>query len=95
MARIVAVFGATGTQGSIHFQRLRYRFLKLACISGGSVVAALQADGTFTPRAVTRNPTSEAAQKLKAQGVDVVQGDLWDKSSLVKALEGSEGVFGV
>ncbi|KII90698.1 hypothetical protein PLICRDRAFT_39272 [Plicaturopsis crispa FD-325 SS-3] len=76
MARIVTVFGSTGTQGS-------------------SVISALLADGTFTPRAVTRNVSSEASQKLKARGVEVVQGDLWDKESLKKALAGSEGVFGV
>lgn len=62
---------------------------------GGSVIAALKADGSFVPRAVTRNRASEAAQKLTSQGVEVVQADLWDKASLSKALVGSEGVFGV
>ncbi|KAG2342315.1 hypothetical protein BDR05DRAFT_964275 [Suillus weaverae] len=40
--RIVAVFGATGTQGL-------------------SVIQALLADGTFVPRAITRNCSSEKA----------------------------------
>ncbi|KAN0084223.1 hypothetical protein V8E55_007727 [Tylopilus felleus] len=62
---------------------------------GSSVVKALLADGTFTPRAVTRNPSSEKALKLKELGVEVVQGDLWDVPSLKNAMSGAEGVFGV
>ncbi|KAJ7776282.1 hypothetical protein B0H16DRAFT_1712658 [Mycena metata] len=62
---------------------------------GASVVDALLKDGTFTPRAITRDPDSEASKKLKARGVDVVKGDTADKASLVSALQGSEGVFGV
>jgi uncharacterized protein YbjT (DUF2867 family) len=58
-------------------------------------VNTLLADGTFTPRAVTRNPSSEAAQKLKARGAEVVKADLWDVESLKTAIAGSEGVFGV
>ncbi|KAI9569974.1 hypothetical protein HD554DRAFT_2089140 [Boletus coccyginus] len=62
---------------------------------GSSVVQALLADGTFTPRAVTRNPDSGRALRLKQLGVEVVQGDLWDVPSLKNAMDGAEGVFGV
>ncbi|OAX42637.1 NAD(P)-binding protein [Rhizopogon vinicolor AM-OR11-026] len=74
--RIVAVFGATGTQGS-------------------SIVQALLADGTFIPRAVTRNPNSEKAIKLKTLGAEVAQADLWDIDSLKQVLSGVEAVYGV
>lgn len=74
--RIVAVFGATGTQGS-------------------SVVKALLADGTFVPRAITRNCSSERALKLKTIGAQIVQADLWDIDSLKQALSGVEAVYGV
>lgn len=74
--RIVAVFGATGTQGS-------------------SVVKALLADGTFVPRAITRNSSSERALKLKTLGAQVAQADLWDIDSLKQALSGVEAVYGV
>jgi len=74
--RIVAVFGATGTQGS-------------------SVVQALLADGTFIPRAITRNPNSEKAMKLKTLGAEVAQADLWDIDSLKQVLSGVEAVYGV
>ncbi|KAJ7490655.1 hypothetical protein FB451DRAFT_1552294 [Mycena latifolia] len=74
--RIVAVFGATGLQGS-------------------AVVEALLKDGTFTPRAISRDPESEASLKLKARGVEVVKSDSGDKAALVDALHGSEAVFGV
>jgi len=62
---------------------------------GSSVIDALLADKTFTVRAVTRNPDSDASKALKGRGVEVVKGDLNDKQSLVKALKGSEAVFGV
>ena len=59
------------------------------------MVDALLADKTFSPRAVTRNASSEAARQLAARGVEVVTGDLWDKESIKQALTGCEGVFGV
>ncbi|KAJ7124018.1 hypothetical protein C8R43DRAFT_1031564 [Mycena crocata] len=64
-------------------------------LQGGAVVRALLKDGTFTPRAITRNPDVEDALKLKALGVEVVKGDSLDKASLVTALRGSEAVFAV
>ncbi|KAJ7288605.1 hypothetical protein C8J57DRAFT_1214719 [Mycena rebaudengoi] len=45
-SRILAVFGATGLQGS-------------------SVIDAILKDGTFTPRAITRDVKSEASLKLR------------------------------
>lgn len=65
------------------------------CNPGSSAVAALLEDGTFTPRALTRDATSDAALKLKANGAEVAQVDLNDKTSIVSALRGSEAVFGV
>jgi uncharacterized protein YbjT (DUF2867 family) len=73
---IIAVFGATGTQGS-------------------AVVDALLSDATFTPRAITRKPTSEKALALKARGAEIAQADIWDKESIKKAIAGCEGVFGI
>ncbi|KAK7048077.1 NmrA domain-containing protein [Favolaschia claudopus] len=64
-------------------------------LQGGSVVDALLKDGSFVPRAITRDPDSDASKKLKARGVEVVKGDSGDKAGLVRALQGSEGVFGV
>ncbi|KAF7361036.1 NmrA domain-containing protein [Mycena sanguinolenta] len=62
-------------------------------LQGGAVVDGLLKDGKFVPRAITRDPGSEASQKLKARGVEVVRGDSADKASLVTALHGSEAVF--
>ncbi|KAK7048079.1 NmrA domain-containing protein [Favolaschia claudopus] len=64
-------------------------------LQGGSVIKGLLEDGTFVPRAITRNPDSEAAKKLKARGVEVVQGDSLIKEGLADALRGSEAVFAV
>ncbi|KAJ7289518.1 hypothetical protein C8J57DRAFT_1445540 [Mycena rebaudengoi] len=62
---------------------------------GTSVLDAVLADGTFTPRAVTRNPDSDASKALKAKGVEVVKANLNDKESIKAALKGSDVVFGV
>ncbi|KAJ7618816.1 hypothetical protein DFH06DRAFT_1011921 [Mycena polygramma] len=64
-------------------------------LQGAAVVRALLKDGTFTPRAITRNPESAAALKLKAEGAEVVKGDPLDRTTLTDALRGSEAVFGV
>ncbi|KAJ7772970.1 hypothetical protein DFH07DRAFT_952941 [Mycena maculata] len=63
-------------------------------LQGSAVVDALLKDGTFTPRAITRNPDSEKSLELKERGVQVVKADSGDKASLVSALQGSEAVFG-
>ncbi|KAJ7738391.1 hypothetical protein B0H16DRAFT_1424930 [Mycena metata] len=62
-------------------------------LQGSAVVERLLNDGTFIPRAITRDPESEASRKLKARGVEVVKGDSGDKASLVNALRGTEAVF--
>ncbi|KAJ7777577.1 hypothetical protein DFH07DRAFT_1056413 [Mycena maculata] len=64
-------------------------------LQGSAIIKGLLKDGMFVPRAITRNPDTEAAQKLKVSGVEVVRGDMVDKASLVNALRGSEAVFAV
>ncbi|MBV7417242.1 NmrA family NAD(P)-binding protein [Comamonas sp. CMM03] len=59
---------------------------------GGAVVRALLQAG-HPVRAMTRDPSSAAAQALSAQGVDVVKGDFNDAASLDAALAGVGGVF--
>jgi putative NADH-flavin reductase len=90
--RIVAVFGATGTQGML---LTSCSSLRLTRSSGSSIVQALLAEGTFIPRAITRNPNSENAMKLKTLGAEVAQADLWDIDSLKRVLSDVEAVYGV
>ena len=59
------------------------------------MVNTLLSDGSFIPRAITRNPASDKALALKARGAEVAQADVWDKESIKKAITGCEGVFGV
>ncbi len=61
---IIAVLGATGSQG-------------------GGVVAALQSQGKFGIRAVTRN--AQKARALADQGVEVVEADM--RESLRESLK--------
>ena len=53
-------------------------------------------EGRFKVRAVTRNTTSEAAQRLAnhPEGVDVVQADFNNADLLRQAVAGSYAVFG-
>lgn len=62
---------------------------------GGGLVRAILADkgGPFVARAITRNPSSDKARELAAQGVEVVQGDADDEASLVPAFTGAYGAF--
>ncbi|KLU81320.1 hypothetical protein MAPG_00411 [Magnaporthiopsis poae ATCC 64411] len=78
--KIITVFGATGKQG-------------------GSIVNMFVSDARlkeeWAVRGITRDVSKPAAQALAAKGVEVVAADMDDKSSLVKALAGSNTVFAV
>ncbi len=61
---------------------------------GGAVARGLLAQG-WSVRAITRHPESAAAAQLRVQGMEVARGDLDDPQSLVAALSGAHGLFGV
>ena len=61
---------------------------------GGAVADQLLKAG-FQVRAITRNPNSAAAEKLKQKGAEVVAADMNDIDSLKKALQGADSVFSV
>ena len=61
-------------------------------LQGGAVVRHLLMDG-WTLRALTRNPDSDRAKALAAQGVEVVKGDFEDTPSLRAAFSGVYGAF--
>jgi len=61
---------------------------------GGAAARHLVRQG-FRVRAVTRKPDSAGAQDLRSEGMEVVHGDLDDRSSLDRALEGAYGAFSV
>jgi uncharacterized protein YbjT (DUF2867 family) len=76
--KTLVVFGATGIQG-------------------GSVIKSIlgdpQAAARFSLRAVTRDISKPAAQNLISQGVEVVSGDLNDKTSILSALKCAYAVY--
>lgn len=55
----------------------------------------LQYPNKYTVRAVTRDPSSDAAKALQMKGAEVVQADMTVPTSLPQALNGCWGVFGV
>jgi uncharacterized protein YbjT (DUF2867 family) len=61
---------------------------------GGAVVRHMVSKG-WKLRALTRHCSSYAAQRLAGQGVELVQGDLEDPTSLERATRGVYGVYGV
>ncbi|KAF7556991.1 hypothetical protein G7Z17_g993 [Cylindrodendrum hubeiense] len=60
---------------------------------GGSVARTFLQFPGWRVRGITRNPSGEAAQALAALGVEIVQGELDDKQSLVQAFEGATVIF--
>ncbi len=62
---------------------------------GGGLASAILSDlgGNFACRAITRNPASDKAKALNAEGADVVKADLDDVASLEKAFAGAHGAF--
>lgn len=73
---------------------------KLICVvgatgnQGGSVARRFHKAG-FRVRGLTRDPSSTSAQKLAAEGIDVVQADLEDVDSLIAAFKGANVIFSV
>ena len=61
---------------------------------GGAVIRHMLPKG-WKLRALTRNPGSATAQDLTRQGIDVVQGDLEDPTSLGRAAHGVYGIYSV
>lgn len=62
---------------------------------GGGLAHAILNDPTseFSVRAVTRDTNSDKAKELKRLGAEVVAGDVDDKASVIKALEGAYGAY--
>src|SRR5215469_11334466 len=62
---------------------------------GGGLANAIldDPDAEYTLRALTRNPTSDAARALAARGAEVAKADLDDEDSVRKALDGAYGAF--
>jgi uncharacterized protein YbjT (DUF2867 family) len=54
---------------------------------GGGVVNIMKKTPGWKVRALTRNVESDAAKKLSAEGIEVVQADFDDASSLQKAFQ--------
>lgn len=61
---------------------------------GGAVIRHMLPKG-WKLRALTRNPASHEAQSLARRGVEVVQGDLEDPTSIARALQEVYGVYSV
>src|SRR6185436_6768976 len=62
--------------------------------AGGLARAILShPDDGYACRAITRDPGSAAARALSEQGATVVQADLDDYDSLVRAFDGADAAF--
>ncbi|KAF7587661.1 hypothetical protein BBP40_006891 [Aspergillus hancockii] len=60
---------------------------------GGSVARSLLHNSNFQVRVITRNPQSDASQKLAALGAEIVQGDGFNSKEMLSAFSGSWGAF--
>ena len=61
---------------------------------GGAVVRHMLGKG-WKLRALTRNPHSHEARALASQGVEVMQGDMEDAGSILRAAAGVYGIYSV
>lgn len=61
---------------------------------GGAVLRRLQGKG-WKLRGITRDPAKPAAQRLRAEGVEIVAANLDDRPSLDRALAGAYGLYSV
>lgn len=62
---------------------------------GSAVAHHLLGHGNYQVRALVRDERKPAAQALKQAGAELISGDLTDRSSLDRALQGVYGVFSV
>jgi uncharacterized protein YbjT (DUF2867 family) len=62
---------------------------------GGAIARHLLQRGNFKVRAFVRDSNKPAAQALKQAGAELVAGDLNDRTSLDRALQGAYGVFSI
>ena len=80
MRKLLTVFGATGQQG-------------------GSLITYILKHPTLSKlyhlRGITRDTSKKASLDLKNLGVEIIQADLNDPSSLIPAVSGSYAVFGI
>jgi uncharacterized protein YbjT (DUF2867 family) len=62
---------------------------------GGGLARAILADsnGGFAVRALTRDPSKDTAKALADQGAEVVQADIDDEASVIRAFEGAYGAY--
>lgn len=60
---------------------------------GGSVITQLLTDPNYAIRGVVKNTTSPSAQELTKLGVEIMDADLQDASSLDEVMEGAYAVF--
>lgn len=61
---------------------------------GGSALRHLKADG-WNVKAFVRDPEKDTAKALAGQGIELVQGNMNDVSSLEAAMQGVYGVFSI
>src|ERR1051326_994274 len=61
---------------------------------GGAALQLLR-ERNYNVRALTRHPDRPEAAKLMGHGTEIVRGDLNDLPSLVRAVDGVHGVYGV
>jgi uncharacterized protein YbjT (DUF2867 family) len=80
MSQTLVVFGATGQQGS---SVVNY------------VLKDPELSQNYKLRAITRDVNSEKAKQFKEKKVEIVHGDVLDRTSLEIALTGAHTVFAV
>ena len=62
---------------------------------GGAVLNALDENGHWNIVAISRDVDGEKAQEIRKRGISVIEADLMNKASLIKAFKDAYGVYGM
>lgn len=62
---------------------------------GGAVLDALLESGNWNIVALSRDVNGQKAEEIRKKNVPVIQADLMDRDSLIKAFNGAYGVYGM
>jgi uncharacterized protein YbjT (DUF2867 family) len=89
---LIKYMGMPGKHGIMHRDERTILVVGATGRQGGAAARHLVANG-WEVKAMTRDPTKQSALELRKLGAEIVEADLEEPDSLVRAMKGVHGVF--